>query len=174
LRHGLPERYFLFVGTNDPRKNLGCIPPAIAAAGLDAELAVAGWSGWGRAGGKGMRVLGYVGDDELACLYSGALALVFVSSYEGFGLPVLEAMACGCPVVCSRAASLPEVAGGAALYVDDPTDTAGLAAALGRVAGDPGYRDELAAAGRERAARFSWERTARASLDTFRHALGRS
>ena len=97
------------------------IPDALDLAGLHVPLVVAGWSGWAEKDvAKKVLFLGYVEDDALARLYSGALALIFPSRYEGFGLPILEAMACGCPVITTREASMPEVAGEAALYMKHP------------------------------------------------------
>ncbi len=164
----LPEKYFLFVGSGDPRKNMDIIPKALDRAGLEAPLVVAGWSGWA---GKSMRekvlFLGYVEDDALACLYSGALALIFPSRYEGFGLPILEAMACGCPVVTTRKASMPEVAGDAALYMKDPDDAEGLARILKGLAVNPLYRKEWVEKGLLQAGRFSWRNTADATFKAF-------
>jgi glycosyltransferase involved in cell wall biosynthesis len=148
--------YVLAVGTLEPRKNLARLAEAANRAGL--ELRVVGARGWGgvQADGAGVRWLGHVPDAELAELYRGALCVAYPSVYEGFGLPVLEAMACGAPVVTSRGSATEEVADGAAVLVD-PSDpeaiAAGLAEAISR-------RDELARLGRERAARFSWERVA--------------
>ncbi len=102
---------------------------------------------------------GYVADEHLPALYSGAEMFVYPSLYEGFGLTVLEAMACGTPVVCSSTTSLPEVAGDAAVTVE-PTDGAALSAAIGRVLGDRRLRAELGERGLARAAQFSWEHTA--------------
>ena len=145
--------YVLSVGTLEPRKNLARVVDAAQRAG--AELRVVGAEGWG-----GVKVDGWVGrvsDEELAALYRGARCVVYPSLYEGFGLPVLEAMACGTPVVTSRGGATEEVAGDAAVLVD-PLDTSAIAAgiedALGR-------RDELRAKGLERAQAFSWDRVAR-------------
>ncbi|HID89832.1 MAG TPA: glycosyltransferase family 1 protein, partial [Anaerolineae bacterium] len=107
--------------------------------------------------------LGYIPEVDKPALLSGALALVFPSLYEGFGLPVLEAQACGCPVVCSTAASLPEVAGEGALLVD-PLDVAGWARAMARVATDPDLRADLTERGFANLRRFSWRRCARTVL----------
>ena len=164
----LPEKYFLFVGTGDPRKNMNIIPEALDRAGIDVPLVVAGWSGWA---GKNVRenvlFLGYVEDDALACLYSGAMALIFPSRYEGFGLPILEAMACGCPVVTTREASMPEVAGGAAPYMKDPDDTEGLAAMLKELSASPVIRRQWAEKGLAQARRFSWRNTAETTFRAF-------
>jgi len=113
---------------------------------------------------------GPVSDAELRALYAGASAFVFPSRSEGFGLPPLEAMALGAPVVCAHAASLPEVVGDAALLVP-PGDAAALARTLARVLDDPALRERLSRAGRERAAQFTWERTAAATVAVYREAL---
>lgn len=164
----LPEKYFLFVGSGDPRKNVNIIPEALDRAGLEAPLVVAGWSGWaGKNVWEKVLFLGYVGDDELAFLYSGAIALIFPSRYEGFGLPILEAMACGCPVVTTREASMPEVAGDAALYMRDPDDAEGLAAMLKELSANPVSRRQWAEKGLAQARRFSWRNTAETTFKAF-------
>jgi glycosyltransferase involved in cell wall biosynthesis len=169
----LPEEYLLFVGAGDPRKNLSLIPPALTFSGLGMPLAVVGWPGWSKArsAGDGLVFLGYVPDDALACLYSGASALVFPSLYEGFGLPILEAMACGCPVICSRTSSIPEAAGDAAIYLEDPHDSQALAAMLRVVADSPSLRRELSQKGLKQASLFSWEATARKTFEVFESLL---
>ncbi len=111
--------------------------------------------------------LGYVSDDELARAYSGALAMIFPSSYEGFGLPILEAMACGCPVVTTREASLPEVAGEGAIFMKSPRDVGDLAGILKDLADDPDVRQRLIDKGLARARGFSWEETARRTFEAF-------
>jgi glycosyltransferase involved in cell wall biosynthesis len=110
-----------------------------------------------------VRMLGYVNDSELKALYENALGFIFPSIYEGFGLPILEAMNCGCPVLCSTAASLPEVAGSAALYFD-PNNVAELTALIKQFLREPGLRSDLQVQGREQAKAFSWEKTARITL----------
>ena len=170
--HALPEKYFLFVGTGDPRKNMDVIPEALKKAGLKVPLAVAGWSGWSDgAMSKGIIPLGYVSDDDLARAYSGASGMIFPSTYEGFGLPVLEAMACGCPVVTTREASLPEVAGDAAVFMKSPRDVDDLAGILKDLADDPNIRRRLIEKGLARARAFSWEETARKTFRTFEAVL---
>lgn len=154
----LPEAFALFVGSGDPRKNLDVAVAASRRAGL--PLVTAGWRGWaGQGAPEGVTVLGHVPVAVLAELYRRSVALLMPSSYEGFGLPVLEAMACGCPVIASRAASLPEVGGAAVAYVDSPRDAEGFAAAL-RSMRDRNRAEAFVRAGLERAATFGWERTA--------------
>jgi glycosyltransferase involved in cell wall biosynthesis len=123
-------------------------------------------------GGDRIRFAGWVDDGTLEGLYRAADCFVFPSLAEGFGLPVLEAMVRGVPVACSDASSLPEVAGDAVLYFD-PTDTAGIASAVRRILSDPDLRERLSEAGRARAARFTWEATAEATLRSYERALGR-
>lgn len=164
-RYGIASDYFLYLGTLQPRKNLGRIIAAFAALKPGPVLVLAGKRGWlyddlfaqVRHLGLEERVLfpGYVPDEDKAALLSEALAFVFPSLYEGFGLPVLEAQACGCPVITSATSSLPEVAGNAALLVD-PHDTAAIAAAMRRVAADPALRDSLIERGLANVRRFSW------------------
>jgi glycosyltransferase involved in cell wall biosynthesis len=119
---------------------------------------------------RDVRFPGWVSVEELEGLWALALLFAYPSLYEGFGLPVLEAMARGVPVVCSNASSLPEVAGDAALLVD-PRDEPALAEAIGRLLGDPGLRERLRARGSERVLEFTWERTARLTLDSYARAL---
>ena len=183
--HGIGPDYFLYVGTLQPRKNLSRLIRAFArvAAGRPGlQLVLAGKKGWLYDGilrqaeslGLSGRVIfpGYVGAEDLPALYSGALAFAFPSLYEGFGMPALEAMACGAPVLASNVSSLPEVVGDAGLLVD-PTDEAALAAALERLASEPALRAELRQRGLARARLFSWERCAGETLEAIR-AVGSS
>lgn len=171
-RYSLPERYFLFVGSGDPRKNMDIIPEALKRGGLDIPLAAVGWSGWVRNKARSRIIpLGYIPDEDLAVAYSGALGLIFPSSYEGFGLPILEAMACGCPVITTRRASLQEVAGKAALYMENPRDADELSVGLRRVCENQELAAELRQNGRDRANKFSWEQTAAATFDAFEKVL---
>ncbi|HEX2254219.1 MAG TPA: glycosyltransferase family 1 protein [Thermoanaerobaculia bacterium] len=180
---GAPRGYVLSVGTLEPRKNLPALLSAWETLRADDEafppLVLVGGSGWGskalrarirRLEPYGVRLLGRVDDARLVELYQGARVFAYPSLYEGFGLPVLEAMACGVPVVTSDLSSLPEVAGRAALTVD-PRDTAALARALARVVAEPGLAAELVGRGRERAAGFRWSDTAAGMEEVFAEAL---
>ena len=179
----LPPAFVLAVGTVHPRKNLAVLARAmraVAAAGLPHHLVIAGKRGWhadrveravadGGIAGR-VRWLGYVPASRLPALYNAAAAFCFPSLYEGFGLPTLEAMACGVPTVVANRGALPEVAGDAALIVD-PTDPDELARALVRLLTDEDLRARLARAGRARAALFSWDRCAAATLAVLREEL---
>jgi glycosyltransferase involved in cell wall biosynthesis len=159
--------YVLAVSTLEPRKNLPTLVDGFARASLGGcELRVVGERGWGgvRLNGDRVRYLGYVSDDELASLYRGARCVTYVSRYEGFGLPVLEALACGAPVVAADLPPIREFANGAAVAVDpgDPDAiAAGLEEAIAR-------REELAARGPEAASRYDWRRTAEKTAALYR------
>ena len=160
-RCGLAGQYVLTVGTVSGRKNLSALQQAARALrDRGAELVVAGSDrGYLRGGEISLRRLGYVEDADLPGLYAGALALAFSSRYEGFGLPCLEAMACGTPVVAAASGALPETVADAGLLVD-PGDSGAFADALVAAAFDERRRDPLVAAGLRRAAEFPWDRTA--------------
>jgi glycosyltransferase involved in cell wall biosynthesis len=177
-KHGLPEGYVLYLGSNKPHKNLVRLVETWAR--LQAQplpLVIAG--AWDprypeprlRAKALGLRQsvlwIGPIPESDLPALYTGATAFVFPSLYEGFGLPALEAMACGAPVVCARIPSLLEVGADAVLQFD-PTSVAAMADALKRALADPDLRADLRQRGLTRAARFSWERTARQTLRVYR------
>jgi alpha-1,3-rhamnosyl/mannosyltransferase len=183
-RYGLSERYVLCVGTNKPHKNLVRLVEAWSAVQSGPELrnvtlVVAGhWDDRFPEPKKAAETLGCRGsilfpgavtDEDLPALYSGAELFIMPSLYEGFGLPVLEAMACGAPVACSKAGSLPEVAGGAALTFD-PLSTEDMAGALRAALSNPSVLDGLRAAGRERAGMFSWRRTAELTAQVYKRA----
>ena len=193
-RVGLPGRYMLFLGTLEPRKNLVRLLEAYAllrsrdpddSANISAPtippLVIAGAKGWfyqeifTRVTDLGLadQVIfpGFVPAEELPWWYRGAELFVYPSLFEGFGLPVLEAMACGTPTITSRASSLPEVAGDGAILVD-PEDVALLAEAIHRVLTTPSLAGQLRTAGLRQAARFPWERTAAATREVYRSVLG--
>ncbi len=183
-KYGIQSPYLLYLGTLQPRKNLVRLVEAFVTSELYAgySLVLAGKHGWladpllaairGRPSAVGGRILlpGYIGETEKDALLSGATALLFPSLYEGFGFPILEAQACGTPVLCSNTSSLPEVAGDGALLVD-PLDTAALAAAMRRLTADASLRDALIARGYANLGRFTWDEAARQTLAVLESAL---
>lgn len=186
-RYGLdPDlRYLLYVGSENPRKNLPRLLQAFRVIHQefpDTRLIKIGSAQYGPQADQLRRQIADLGlqdavilvkhvpDEDLACFYNLAALFVFPSLMEGFGLPPLEAMACGAPVVCSHAASLPEVVGDAALLVD-PTDVGGLAHALARVLSDAALREDLRARGLARAQQFTWERTARETIAVYEQVM---
>ncbi len=184
-KKGLPRRYVLFLGTLEPRKNVTGAVEAFArwartANTRDVWLIIAGAKGWryqaifARVQELGLtdrvRFPGYIPAAELPDWYRAAELLIYPSLYEGFGLPPLEAMACGTPVITSNTSSLPEVVGDAALLVD-PYDVEAIADALARLLEDAELRRQLREAGLQRARLFSWERTARETIAAYRLAL---
>jgi glycosyltransferase involved in cell wall biosynthesis len=172
----LPDRFVLYFGSNKPHKNLVRLIEAwmkTERGAQDTELVIGG--AWDARYNEAKQVaahnarihfIGPVREDDLPALYGGATAFAFVSEYEGFGLPALEAMACGTPVIASNVSSLPEVVGDAGLLVD-PHDTSAIATALGQLLSDPALRLDLAQRGLTRAAQFSWEHTARLTLEVY-------
>jgi glycosyltransferase involved in cell wall biosynthesis len=174
LKHGLDSPYLLFVGTIEPRKNLLVLLRAydelLRTTPHRPKLILCGGGGWKNDEvyrlveelklGDMVRFLGYVVDEDLPALYSAAECFIYPSLYEGFGLPPLEAMACGTPVITSNASSLPEVVGESGL-LHDPEDHRGLTARIAEVLGERGAAEHLRERGLERARLFSWERAAR-------------
>ncbi|MGD0765405.1 MAG: glycosyltransferase family 1 protein [Dehalococcoidia bacterium] len=184
LKNLLPERYVLSVGSLEPGKNRATLLKAFAKLrqqGIEHKLVVTGQRAWKyqadfqlaeQLGLKGEVIFtGYVSSEDMPALYSAADLFVFPSLYEGFGLPVLEAMACGVPVVASNVSAVPEVAGDAALLID-PRDPDLLSDSMARVLKDDRLRATLRRRGLERAAQFSWEKAARETIEVYRDAVG--
>jgi glycosyltransferase involved in cell wall biosynthesis len=178
---GLPENFILFVGTREPRKNLERLVRAYAELPQQIRsefgLVLVGPRGWGEGDrsvgeqlGSRITIVNYVETYRLAQIYNLASVFVYPSLYEGFGLPPLEAMACGCPVIASRAASLPEVCADAAYYID-PQDITAIAEAMWRVLSDVDLRTALIGKGIERARLFTWEKTAEETLRVFSQVM---
>jgi alpha-1,3-rhamnosyl/mannosyltransferase len=178
VRLNLPDRYVLYVGSNKPHKNLARLVEAWARMQPRSfPLVIAGY--WSEASpeverrirelglGGAVRLVRSVPEEDLPALYSGALLFAFPSEYEGFGLPVLEAMACGVPVLAARVSSLPEVAGDAALFVGAQNLDA-IAQGMDELLGNEGLRKHLAERGLERARKFSWERCADQTLQVYK------
>ncbi|MEO8285853.1 MAG: glycosyltransferase family 1 protein [Chloroflexota bacterium] len=180
-RYGLHVPFILYVGTIEPRKNLTRLIQAFAqlkASGLPHKLVMVGQPGWhcepiyAEVERRGLQreviFTGYVPFEDLPALYSAAESLAFPSLYEGFGLPVLEAMACGTPVVTSVSSSLSEVAGDAALLVD-PLSVDQIAGALAQIHASSTLAEDLSERGLVRASHFTWENAARSTLDVYEH-----
>lgn len=179
-RWNLPERYALFVGTAKPHKNLEGLIRAWSDLGGEAcSLVVAGrrdprFPGperTARSLGVDVRFLGEVPEEDLAALYSAADLVAVPSFCEGFGLPLIEAMACGTPVACSGVSSLPEVAGDAAAFFD-PASAASIAGTVARLLREPEHRRDLVGKGLARAKTFSWETAADRTFEVYRRAVG--
>ncbi len=162
-RYGLPAAFVLYVGNIEPRKGVAGLAGACRSAGLN--LVVAGRS-VGASPPSGAQHLGYVPDHDLPALYGAASIFAYPSHYEGFGLPPLEAMACGAPVVVSRIPPLEEVVGGAGCLVE-PGDEAKWASALAEISADAARRTEMSRAGLVRSGEFSWVRTARSTAEVY-------
>jgi glycosyltransferase involved in cell wall biosynthesis len=173
----IPRGYLLAVGSRSPHKNIGLLAQALALLGEAAPMLVI-------AGGTNARVFGreipmdgpvhsagYVTDGELRALYEGACGFVYPSRYEGFGIPPLEAMACGCPVIVARSAALPEACGDAALYCD-PYDAEDLARNIRDLVGNPALQRELRQRGSDRAREFTWERASTTLVEVLQRASG--
>jgi glycosyltransferase involved in cell wall biosynthesis len=184
LPAGIREPFILAVGNLEPRKNLVTLIEAFAEMvrqhAFAGQLVIAGKAKYrgeeaagavARLGLEGRVIFtGFIDDETLRLLYNRATLFAYPSLYEGFGLPVLEAMACGCPVVASNATAVPQTAGDAAILVD-PTSVAALTAAMARVAGDPELARRMSVDGKAQAARFSWTRTAEMTLDVYKDAV---
>jgi len=178
----LPEHFILFVGSIEPRKNLINLIRAYMQISpekrRDFKLVLAGFKGWNNAEimtllkelEDDVIYLGYVSIADLACLYNLATFFAFPSHYEGFGLPAIEAMACGCPVLSSNTTSLPEVCGDAAEYID-PDDVENIARKMEFLIDNETRRENLSAAGVERAQRFSWEKSAQMHVELFKRII---
>ncbi len=175
-RYGFPQHFILSLGTLEPRKNLVRLIEAFSSLATHCSLVIVGRKGWlyddifdavERWGLQGRVVFpGFVADEDLPALYNLAELFVFPSLYEGFGLPPLEAMACGVPVVTSNSSSLPEVVGDAGLMVD-PLDTEGLARAMKRALEDEALREKMTKRGLNRAGRFTWRKAAEQLLEIY-------
>ncbi len=182
-RYDLPARYVLTVGTIEPRKNYERLYEALRAlheADPGLQWVMVGAKGWlyesfmDELSAQGwIHMPGFVPDADLPAVYSGATLYVMASIYEGFGLPILEAMACGAAVISSQAASLPELGGEAARYFD-PLDVPAMRAQIGAVWRDPTQQAALRAAGMQQAARFNWGRTAQQTIAVYERLLGRT
>lgn len=183
IRHQLPDQFILYVGTLEPRKNLTTLLEAFALLQRripSIPLLIGGGKGWmyepifARLDQLQLRdrvkFVGYIPEEELPLWYAAATVFVFPSIYEGFGMPPLEAMACGTPVITSNTSSLPEVVGDAGLMVN-PTDTQALAEAIYQLLTDPDLRNELRTRGLARSKHFSWAKTAAATLAAYHAAL---
>ena len=181
-KYNLRRPWFLFIGTIEPRKNVDTLlaawrslPDFVA---REHELLIVGMPGWrseatmaalreANRGNWGIRYLGYVPEGDLPALTSGARAFVYPSLYEGFGIPVAQAMAAGCPVITSNVSSLPEVTGGAALLID-PRSVSELGTALRKLIESPELGSQLASAGVEKARKYTWTAAAEKTLEFFR------
>jgi glycosyltransferase involved in cell wall biosynthesis len=182
-KYGIVDDYILTVGTTEPRKNVMRLVAAFAQLvrqGYRQKLVIAGQRGWlsdplyeyverERLGDR-LVFTGYVADEDLPPLYAGAAVFVYPSLYEGYGLPVVEAMACGTPTITSNCSSLPEVTGDAALLIN-PEDESDIAEALKRLLDDERLRRELAARAVTQSKKFSWERSARDLLKVYQKVV---
>src|SRR5205823_4685808 len=183
-RLGVESDFLLFVGTLEPRKNLLTLLKAFAQLvhdnGFRSQLVVGGGEGWqmeetfafvrAAAIGDRVRLIGYVNDDELRALYSSCRAFIYPSLYEGFGLPPLEAMACGAPVIASRIAALEETIGDAAILIE-PLDVQTLSRTIIEVLRDERRRAAMGAAGIKHAAKFSWDKAAMLTHELYAKVL---
>ncbi len=183
VKYGLPDRFFLYLGTIEPRKNIPRVIEAFdgIASGLDLDLVIAGREGWKPGGTRAayaeaarrdrIHFPGFIAAEDMAAVLTAARVFVWPSLWEGFGLPPLDAMACGTPVVTSTTSSLPEVTGEAALLVD-PLDVEAIAAAMKRAAQDDALRSKLRAAGFARAKQLTWRKTVELTAAVYRRVAG--
>lgn len=183
-RYGLPKQYILYVGTVEPRKNLITLIKAFhhlkQQSNCRQKLVIVGAKGWKYSSifeliqefemESDVLFTGYVSDDDLVGIYNGATCFVLPSIYEGFGLPLLEAMQCGIPVIGSNVSSIPEVVGEAGMLIN-PHDVSAWTEALATVVFDSHYRQELADLALDRAKHFSWDKAAAQTIDVYRKAL---
>jgi glycosyltransferase involved in cell wall biosynthesis len=178
-KYGLPDKYILYVGTLEPRKNLEKLVEGfnLAKERMDGhKMIIAGKKGWNYRAifnkvaalklEKEVLFLGYVPDEDLPAIYNLARVFVYPSLYEGFGLPILEAMACGTPVITSKASSLPEVAGDSAILID-PNDCKALAAAMEEIVSRPKLHNDLRVKGLDRSKKFTWSQCAKDTLEVY-------
>ena len=186
-RLGIEDEFILFVGTVEPRKNLLTLMRAfdqiLRQTSRRPQLVVVGAEGWlmdelfafikESSISDRLRLTGYLDDGDLRALYSSCTVFIYPSIYEGFGLPPLEAMACGAPVIASKIATFQETLGSAAEFVE-PNDVEALARSIVEILGDEDRRRTLSRRGLEQAAKFSWERTAQLTLEVYREVLGES
>ena len=179
-KYGIKGEFLFCAGTREPRKNLARLIAAFAElsrAYPELDLVIAGKYGWGDDLGADhklqntrVKVLGFVPKEDLACLYSSARAFIYPSLYEGFGLPILEAMACGCPVVTSNLGSMKEIAAGSSVLID-PGSVGSIADGISKVLRSDKLREELRIKGLKRVGDFSWEKTALQTLEVYRSLL---
>lgn len=184
-KYNLPAKFFLTVGSLEPRKNILFLINAFIKfkknKKTDFKLVISGRSAWGSTEIRDLIkrnnlqeeiiLTGYLGDEELLSLYNLATYFVFPSKYEGFGLPVLEAMACGTPVIVSNSSSLPEVAGDAAIYID-PFDENSMIEAMGQAVSDDSLHADLRSKGLQRAELFLWRKVAKNVFEEYKKILG--
>jgi glycosyltransferase involved in cell wall biosynthesis len=184
VRKGLPDRFILYLGTLEPRKNVHRLVRAFGrlrrTGAYDGDLVIAGAKGWGFQAVESaieeenlaseVHLVGYVDREEQPLWYNSAQVFAYPSAYEGFGIPALEAMACGTPVVTSSTSSLPEVVGDAGVTVE-PNSVDAIADALAELVNSVSHREELRERGTARASRFSWEIAAARCLEAYEYAL---
>ena len=175
-KYDIPEKFWFSSGTVEPRKNYGMLIDAYAKSNPSFPLIIAGGKGWKQSSlpekikkmglQDKIRFLGYVSDEELSALYSSCYAFIYPSIYEGFGLPILEAMYCGAAVICSNSSSMPEVGGDAVLYID-PFSLESLTHTIKKLDGNESLRNTLKSAGLERSKLFSWDRVAAKVMESY-------